>query len=62
MSLKEFIECFNDSAAIKIVLSGDDSVLYDGDAQKLKYLLKANTKPGTGKLENGRTVIKVTPF
>ena len=39
-----------------------EEVLYEGEAGKFLYLLKANIKNGTGKNADGVTQIEITPY
>lgn len=60
MTLKDFVENFNPESKMKV--NYKEEVLYEGEAGKLLYLLKANTKNGTGKNVDGVTQIEITPY
>lgn len=44
MTLKEFVENFNEAAKLKVFNNEDDQVLYEGDAGTLLKLLNANVR------------------
>lgn len=61
MELKDFVENFSEDSQIKVTYK-EGEVLYEGDAKKLLVLLKARTKKGSGKMQDGVTSIEITPY